>query len=93
MFYVNTPCFIIQTLQQRNEGIRASGDRAEFRIGRIQRQKVRISRARLLESAIKVMDLYGKSKAILEVEYFGEVGTGLVTAAPNLSSSLTPQNL
>lgn len=39
---------------------------------------MRISRARLLESAVKVMDLYGKSKAILEVEYFGEVGTGLV---------------
>lgn len=65
-------------MQQRNEGLRANGDRAEFRIGRIQRQKVRISRARLLESAVKVMDLYGKSKAILEVEYFGEVGTGLV---------------
>ena len=39
---------------------------------------MRISRARLLESAVKVMDLYGKSKAVLEVEYFGEVGTGLV---------------
>jgi len=30
-----------------------------------------------LESAIKVMELYGSSPSILEVEYFEEVGTGL----------------
>jgi hypothetical protein len=46
-------------------------------MGRIQRQKVRISRQRVLEAAVKVMDLYAKNKAILEVEYFDEVGTGL----------------
>ena len=45
--------------------------------GRLQRQKVRISRARILESAQKVLELYGSSNSILEVEYFGEVGTGL----------------
>ena len=45
---------------------------------RIQRQKVRISRTRILESATKVLDLYGSNnKAMLEVEFFGEVGTGL----------------
>ena len=44
---------------------------------RIQRQKVRISRARILESATKVLELYGTNKAMLEVEFFGEVGTGL----------------
>lgn len=27
---------------------------------------------------MKVMELYAPSKAILEVEYFNEVGTGLV---------------
>jgi len=48
-----------------------------LRIGRITRQKVRISRNRMLESAIKVMDLFGKQRGVLEVEYFGEVGTGL----------------
>merc|ERR1712000_132821 len=42
-----------------------------------QRQKVRISRTKILESALKVMDLYGASQSILEVEYFEEVGTGL----------------
>ena len=46
-------------------------------LGRVQRQKVRISRSRILESAVKVMELYGQSSSILEVEYFEEVGTGL----------------
>ena len=46
-------------------------------INRIQRQKVRIARARFLESALKVMELYGASPSILEIEYFEEVGTGL----------------
>lgn len=46
-------------------------------LGRTQRQKVRISRTRILESALKVMELYGSSPSILEVEYFEEVGTGL----------------
>lgn len=46
-------------------------------LGRLQRQKVRISRSRMLESAMKVMELYGSSPSILEIEYFEEVGTGL----------------
>jgi E3 ubiquitin-protein ligase TRIP12 len=46
-------------------------------LGRPQRQKVRISRHRILESAMKVMDMYGVSPSVLEVEYFEEVGTGL----------------
>ncbi|KAK5156828.1 hypothetical protein LTR04_005535, partial [Oleoguttula sp. CCFEE 6159] len=46
-------------------------------LGRLQRQKVRLSRSRILESAIKVMELYGSSASVLEVEYFEEVGTGL----------------
>lgn len=55
----------------------SSNRAAEFRVGRIQRQKVRIARQRVLESMYKVMELYGRSRAVLEVEYFGEVGTGL----------------
>jgi len=43
----------------------------------LQRQKVRISRTRILESAVKVMEMYGASPSVLEVEYFEEVGTGL----------------
>ncbi len=39
--------------------------------------QVRVSRKRILESAIKVMDLYAGSRSVLELEYFGEAGTGL----------------
>ncbi|KAK4698568.1 E3 ubiquitin-protein ligase TRIP12, partial [Phenoliferia sp. Uapishka_3] len=46
-------------------------------LGRLQRQKVRISRDRMLESAYKVFELYGSSRAALEVEFFAEVGSGL----------------
>ncbi|KAH8832939.1 hypothetical protein DL96DRAFT_1667384 [Flagelloscypha sp. PMI_526] len=46
-------------------------------LGRLQRQKVRVSRKHILESAVKVFELYGSSSSILEVEYFDEVGTGL----------------
>ena len=50
---------------------------SEARIGRIQRQKVRVYRSRILESAIKVMNMYSSHSTVLEVEYFDEVGTGL----------------
>ncbi|KAG8989607.1 Ubiquitin fusion degradation protein 4 [Tulasnella sp. JGI-2019a] len=52
-------------------------DEAFNYLGRLQRQKVRIARKFLLESAIKVLELYGSSASVLEVEYFDEVGTGL----------------
>ena len=39
--------------------------------------QVRISRKRILESAAKVMELYAHSRAVLELEYFNEAGTGL----------------
>lgn len=39
--------------------------------------QVRISRQRILESAAKVFELYGAGRAVLEIEYFGEVNTGL----------------
>ncbi|KAH8928928.1 hypothetical protein BT69DRAFT_385596 [Atractiella rhizophila] len=46
-------------------------------LGRIQRSKVRISRNRLFESSFKVLEMYGSSRTLLEVEFFDEVGTGL----------------
>lgn len=46
-------------------------------LGRPARQKVRLSRKLLLQSAIKVLDMYGTSPGILEIEYFDEVGSGL----------------
>ncbi|CAN8276728.1 unnamed protein product [Cochlearia groenlandica] len=62
--------------QQGADGTGSTNER-EMRIGRLQRQKVRVSRNRILDSAAKVMEMYSSQKAVLEVEYFGEVGTGL----------------
>ncbi|KAJ3099309.1 Ubiquitin fusion degradation protein 4 [Phlyctochytrium planicorne] len=72
-----------QGLQQSNNGNgRSSASSSSSRnslveIGRLQRQKVRISRSRIVESMLKVMELYGSSQMLLEVEFFDEVGTGL----------------
>ncbi|KAF8405417.1 hypothetical protein HHK36_010323 [Tetracentron sinense] len=62
--------------QQSADGHSSANER-EVRVGRLQRQKVRVSRNRILDSAAKVMEMYSSQKAVLEVEYFGEVGTGL----------------
>ncbi|QIX01944.1 hypothetical protein AMS68_007461 [Peltaster fructicola] len=62
---------------QTDEGRRGRHRDERPFLGRLQRQKVRISRHRILESAIKVMEMYGSSPSVLEVEYFEEVGTGL----------------
>ncbi|GLU02737.1 hypothetical protein SLE2022_199760 [Rubroshorea leprosula] len=62
--------------QQGADGHGLANER-EVRVGRLQRQKVRVSRNRILDSAAKVMEMYSSQKAVLEVEYFGEVGTGL----------------
>ncbi|TFK51850.1 hypothetical protein OE88DRAFT_1679337 [Heliocybe sulcata] len=65
-----------QTQQSRSQDSSRRDDSIAF-LGRLQRQKVRISRKHILESAVKVFELYGSSSSILEVEYFEEVGTGL----------------
>ncbi|PKS11441.1 hypothetical protein jhhlp_003204 [Lomentospora prolificans] len=65
-----------QNAQSAEDSRRERRDDRPF-LGRLQRQKVRIGRAKILESALKVMELYGASQSVLEVEYFEEVGTGL----------------
>lgn len=72
-----------QTQQSRNQDASGSGsastrhdDSLAF-LGRLTRQKVRISRSNILSSAFKVFELYGRTSSLLEVEYFDEVGTGL----------------
>uniref|UniRef100_A0A7N0T0D4 HECT-type E3 ubiquitin transferase n=1 Tax=Kalanchoe fedtschenkoi TaxID=63787 RepID=A0A7N0T0D4_KALFE len=62
---------------QQGAGNHGTLNEREVRVGRLQRQKVRVSRTRILDSAAKVMEMYSSQKAVLEVEYFGEVGTGL----------------
>lgn len=46
-------------------------------LGRPVRRKVKISRKLILQSALKVMNSYGSSPGVLEIEYFDEVGSGL----------------
>lgn len=48
-----------------------------LQLGRPTRHKVRISRKMMLQSAVKVLGMYGSTPSILEIEYFDEVGTGL----------------
>lgn len=48
-----------------------------FHLGRPTRHKVRISRKLMLQSAVKVLGMYGSSPGIFEIEYFDEVGSGL----------------
>jgi E3 ubiquitin-protein ligase TRIP12 len=69
-------------LQQANVAENGPGnasdrDTGSLRISRVQRQKVRIYRTRILESAHRVFELYAGTKSQLEVEFFGEAGSGL----------------
>ena len=62
---------------QQQQGSNTTSSDGQPMLGRIQRQKVRISRERIIDSMVKVMDTYGSTQALLEVEFFDEVGTGL----------------
>ncbi|RXK36787.1 hypothetical protein M231_05948 [Tremella mesenterica] len=77
--FLQATSFGYQRLLSRSAAqTRSSNRREDFNpFSRISRQKVRISRAQLLESCVKVMELYGTASGILEVEYFDEIGTGL----------------
>lgn len=67
-----------QTQHSRSQdNLSSRTDASLASLGRLTRQKVRISRNNVLASAVKVFDLYGTTSALLEVEYFDEVGTGL----------------
>lgn len=46
-------------------------------LGRITRHKLRVSRDTLFLSGLKILDKYGSTPSVLEIEYQGEVGTGL----------------
>ena len=63
--------------RNRNSSMRISRREPENRLSRLPRQKVRVKRDRLLESAMHVMASHASRSTILEVEYFDEVGTGL----------------
>lgn len=66
--------------EQSDEQNRSSFANNHFnglQLGRPLRRKVRISRTHILQSALKVLQLYGSSPGVLEIEYFDEVGSGL----------------
>lgn len=46
-------------------------------LGRVTRHKLRLSRDTLFLSGLKVLNKYGSSPSVLEIEYQDEVGTGL----------------
>ncbi|KAL6454785.1 UFD4 Ubiquitin fusion degradation protein 4 [Candida maltosa Xu316] len=67
-----------------NQGLEENGNAnnnprmgQRLQLGRPTRQKVRISRKMMLQSAVKVLGMYGSTPGILEIEYFDEVGSGL----------------
>lgn len=65
---------LVHRLQQEaNEG----NDRESRNQARVGRQKIRIKRPHMFQSAIKVMNQYGSSPYVLEIEFFEDVGTGL----------------
>ncbi|OQR81579.1 isocitrate dehydrogenase, partial [Thraustotheca clavata] len=61
----------------RNVWKQANVNSAVNRVAKLPRLKVRVARAKLLNSAMKLLESYGGQKAIIEIEYLGEVGTGL----------------
>ena len=67
----------LHSMQQRVQGTSSSDRPTEVRIGRIQREKIRVSRSKILPSAMRALQLYASHRSVLEVEYYGEAGTGL----------------
>ena len=65
--------------RQRNTGaVPRRDDPHEFRVGRLKHERVRVPRGeRLLDWAQQVMKIHSDRKAILEVEFQDEEGTGL----------------
>merc|ERR1712117_871139 len=68
--------------EQRGRGggsaLRGAGPDHEFRIGRIKHERVKVPRGEsILDWGIQVMRVHAERKAILEVEFLDEEGTGL----------------
>ncbi|CAJ0562513.1 unnamed protein product, partial [Mesorhabditis spiculigera] len=54
-------------------------DAYEYRVGRLKHERIKVTRAEdeLLEQAIRLFRFHCSNKAVLEIEYNGEEGTGL----------------
>lgn len=66
-----------QAEEENSSNVLSSIHNQRPQLGRPTRHKVRISRKMILQSAVKVLGLYGSTPGILEIEYYDEVGTGL----------------
>ena len=68
-----------RALQYYREEVQGQGARQEEQgeTFRLARTKVRVPRARPLEAAHHIMHKFAHLRTVMEVEYFGEVGTGL----------------
>ena len=75
LFYCTT-FGLARALHRMHGQTETGGGGQDLRVGRLQRQKVRVSRERILESAVKVFDMAPAHTMVLEVEFFDEVGTG-----------------
>ncbi|GMF45100.1 unnamed protein product [[Candida] boidinii] len=56
-------------------GGRGSSSSNALQLGRPVRHKLRVSRRRILQGAMKILETYGSIPGLLEIEYFDEVGT------------------
>lgn len=66
-----------EKIERNIEDNNSNSSGTRLQLGHPSRHKVRISRKLILHSAIKVLNMYGATPGILEIEYFGEVGSGM----------------
>ncbi|GFO27459.1 E3 ubiquitin-protein ligase hectd1-like protein, partial [Plakobranchus ocellatus] len=62
---------------ERSRGPLPRADNHEYRVGRLKHERVVVPRNNLLQWAMQVMRHHASRKAVLEIEFKGEEGTGL----------------
>lgn len=67
----------IRTSEENGNNSNSASANAITELGRPNRHKIRISRKHILQSGIKLLDMYGNHPSVLEIEYFNEEGSGL----------------
>ncbi|CAR26071.1 hypothetical protein ZYGR_0E00500 [Zygosaccharomyces rouxii] len=82
MFFLQCTSFgygrLIQIWRNRMGNIKeTNADDPLQQLGRVTRHKLRISRSTMFLSGLKILNKYGSSPSVLEIEYQDEVGTGL----------------
>lgn len=82
MFFLQSTSFgytrLLQLWRSKTmDDSRIKNDDALSQMEKISRHKLRISRKTLFSSALKVLEKYGASPSLLEIEYQDEEGTGL----------------